>query len=49
MEAGEQYRDIRLTQAVDFEDLDADRLSEINGDDMAEAIAAVHGRLNIGE
>jgi hypothetical protein len=49
VEAGEQYRDIRLTQAGDFEDLDADRLSEINGDDMAEAIAAVHGRLNIGE
>ena len=49
VEAGEQYRDIRLTQAVDFEDLDADRLSEINGDDMAEAIAAVHGRLNVTE
>ena len=49
VEAGEQYRDIRLTRAVDFEELDADRLSEINGDDMAEAIAAVHGRLNITE
>jgi type VII secretion ATPase EccA len=49
VEAGEQYRDIRLTQAVDFEALDVDRLSEINGDDMAEAIAAVHGRLNITE
>jgi type VII secretion ATPase EccA len=47
VEAGEQYRDIRLTQAVDFEELDVDRLSEINGDDMAEAIASVHGRLNI--
>jgi type VII secretion ATPase EccA len=49
VEAGEQYRDIRLTRAVDFEELDADRLSEINGDDMAEAIAAVHGRLNVTE
>jgi hypothetical protein len=49
VEAGEQYRDIRLTRAVDFEELDADRLREINGDDMAEAIAAVHGRLNITE
>ena len=49
VEAGEQYRDMRLTQAVDFEELDVDRLSEINGDDMAEAIASVHGRLNIAE
>ena len=49
VEAGEQYRDIRLTRAVDFEELDADRLSEINGDDMAEAISSVHGRLNIAE
>jgi type VII secretion ATPase EccA len=49
VEAGEQYRDIRLTQAVDFEELDVDRLSEINGDDMAEAIASVHGRLSIAE
>ncbi len=49
VEAGEQYRDIRLTQAIDFEALDVDRLSEINGDDMAEAIAAVHGRLNVTE
>jgi type VII secretion ATPase EccA len=47
VEAGEQYRDIRLTRATDFEDLDADRLSEINGEDMAEAIAAVHARLNV--
>jgi type VII secretion ATPase EccA len=49
VEAGEQYRDIRLTRAVDFEELDVDRLSEINGDDMADAIDAVHGRLNIAE
>jgi type VII secretion ATPase EccA len=49
VEAGEQYRDIRLTQSVDFEALDVDRLSEINGEDMAEAIGAVHGRLNTTE
>jgi type VII secretion ATPase EccA len=49
VEAGEQYRDIRLTRAPDFEELDADRLSEINSEDMAEAIAAVHGRLNFAE
>ncbi|MGF2943978.1 type VII secretion AAA-ATPase EccA [Mycobacterium sp. Lab-001] len=49
LEAGEQYRDIRLTRATDFEDLDVDRLREINGDDMAEAIASVHARLNIVE
>ena len=47
VEAGEQYRDIRLTRAVDFEDLDEDRLREINGEDIAEAIASVHRRLNI--
>jgi type VII secretion ATPase EccA len=47
VEAGEQYRDIRLTRALDFDDLDEDRLREIDGDDMAEAIAAVHGRLNM--
>lgn len=49
VEAGEQYRDIRLTRAVDFESLDEDRLREINDEDMTEAIAAVHGRLNIAE
>ncbi len=49
VEAGEQYRDIRLTRSVDFESLDEDRLREINGEDMTEAIAAVHGRLNIIE
>ena len=49
VEAGEQYRDIRLTRAVDFESLDEDRLREINDEDMTEAIAAVHGRLNITE
>jgi type VII secretion ATPase EccA len=49
VEAGEQFRDIRLTQAVDFETFDAQRLSEINGEDMAEAVSAVHGRLSIAE
>jgi type VII secretion ATPase EccA len=48
VEAAEQYRDIRLTRATDVEALDVDALREINGDDMAEAIAAVHGRLNMG-
>jgi type VII secretion ATPase EccA len=47
VEAGEQYRDIRLTRSADFESLDEDRLREISGEDMTEAIAAVHGRLNI--
>ncbi|MGB8390162.1 type VII secretion AAA-ATPase EccA [Mycobacterium sp.] len=47
VETGEQYRDIRLTRAPGFEELDVDRLREINGEDMANAIAAVHDRLNI--
>ncbi|MBS9532802.1 type VII secretion AAA-ATPase EccA [Mycobacterium sp. M1] len=49
VETAEQCRDMRLTQSPDFESLDADRLSEINGADMAEAISAVHYRLNIGD
>lgn len=49
VEAAEQYRDMRLTQAPDFEDLDADFLREINGEDMAEAVASVHARLAITE
>lgn len=49
VEAAEQYRDMRLTQAVDFEELDADFLREINGEDMAEAVASVHARLAITE
>ncbi|CQD02452.1 ESX-1 secretion system protein EccA1 [Mycobacterium lentiflavum] len=49
VEAAEQYRDMRLTQAVDFEELDADFLREISGEDMAEAVAAVHARLAITE
>lgn len=48
VEAGEQYRDMRLTRSVDFEALDVDQLSEIGGQDMVEAIEAVHARLNIG-
>lgn len=49
VESGEQYRDMRLAQAVDFESLDVDRLREINDHDMTEAIGVVHRRLNIGE
>ncbi|SOX56687.1 type VII secretion AAA-ATPase EccA [Mycobacterium ahvazicum] len=49
VEAAEQYRDMRLTQAVDFEELDADFLREINGEDMAEAVASVHARLAVTE
>jgi type VII secretion ATPase EccA len=49
VEAGEQNRDMRLARSLDFESLGVDQLSEINGDDMAAAIASVHGRLNIGE
>ena len=49
VEAGEQNRDMRLARSLDFDSLGVEQLSEINGDDMAAAIAAVHGRLNIGE
>jgi type VII secretion ATPase EccA len=49
VEAGEQCRDMRLARSVDFESLGVEQLSEINGDDMAGAIDAVHGRLNISE
>ena len=49
VEAGEQNRDMRLARSLDFENLGVDQLSEVNGEDMAAAIAAVHGRLNIGE
>ena len=49
MEAGEQNRDMRLARSVDFESLGVEQLSEINGEDMAAAIAAVHTRLSIGE
>jgi hypothetical protein len=49
VEAGEQSRDMRLSRSLDFENLGVDELSEINGDDMAAAIAAIHARLNISE
>lgn len=49
VEAGEQCRDMRLARSVDFESLGVEQLSEISGEDMAEAIHAVHARLNIGE
>lgn len=49
VEAGEQNRDMRLARSADFDSLDVEQLSEINGDDMAKAITAVHNRLSIGE
>ena len=49
VEAGEQSRDMRLARSLDFDSLGVEQLSEISGEDMATAIAAVHGRLNIGE
>ncbi len=49
VEAGEQNRDMRLARSADFDRLGVDELSEINGDDMAAAIAAVHSRLSIGD
>ncbi|ORB90138.1 type VII secretion AAA-ATPase EccA [Mycobacterium persicum] len=49
VEAAEQYRDMRLAQGIDIESLDVDRLQEINGSDMAEAIASVHAHLNMRE
>ncbi|OBI81176.1 type VII secretion AAA-ATPase EccA [Mycobacterium sp. E740] len=49
VEAGEQNRDMRLARSMDVENLDVEQLSQINGEDMAAAITAVHGRLNVGE
>jgi type VII secretion ATPase EccA len=49
VEAGEQYRDMRLARSVDFDSLGVEQLSEINGEDMTEAIDAVHARLSIVE
>ncbi len=49
VEASEQYRDMRLAQGLDIEALDVDRLQEINGADMAEAITTVHAHLNMRE
>lgn len=45
IEASEQYRDMRLAQGVDVENLNVDRLEEINDTDMTEAIAALHAHL----
>jgi type VII secretion ATPase EccA len=47
VEAGEQNRDMRLSRSLDFDNLGVEQLSEIGGEDMASAIAAVHARLNI--
>ncbi|WP_460357951.1 type VII secretion AAA-ATPase EccA [Mycobacterium sp. ZZG] len=49
VEAGEQTRDMRLARSLDFDALDVEQLSEINGEDMVAAIASVHGRMNISE
>ncbi|KRD08002.1 type VII secretion AAA-ATPase EccA [Mycobacterium sp. Root265] len=49
VEAGEQSRDMRLARSLDIESLDVEQLSEISDEDMGNAIAAVHGRLNISE
>jgi len=49
VEAGEQCRDMRLAQSPNVDDLDEDRLREINGADMAEAIATVHAHLDMRE
>lgn len=49
VEAGEQNRDMRLARSLDVDSLDMAQLSEIGGEDMAAAIASVHGRLNISE
>ncbi|GAB3220372.1 type VII secretion AAA-ATPase EccA [Mycolicibacterium hippocampi] len=46
VEAGEQTRDMRLARSLDIESLATEQLSEISGEDMAAAIASVHGRLN---
>jgi type VII secretion ATPase EccA len=47
VEAGEQYRDMRLARSVEFDSLGVEQLSEINSEDMTEAIEAVHARLSI--
>ena len=49
VEAGEQNRDMRLSRSLDFDSLGVEQLSEIDGEDMASAIAAVHARLNISD
>lgn len=47
VEAGEQTRDMRLARSLDIDSLATEQLSEISGEDMAAAIASVHGRLNL--
>lgn len=49
VEASEQNRDMRLARSLDIDSLGDEQLSEINGEDMAAAISAVHARLSIGE
>ncbi len=49
VEAGEQNRDMRLARSLDIDSLGDEQLSEIDGEDMAAAISAVHARLSIGE
>jgi type VII secretion ATPase EccA len=49
VEAGEQGRDMRLARSTDLESLAVHELREINGDDMADAVDAVHIRLNVGD
>ena len=44
VEAGEQSRDMRLARSLDFDSLGVEQLSEINGEDMAAAISAIHAR-----
>ncbi|MCB0950901.1 MAG: type VII secretion AAA-ATPase EccA [Mycobacterium sp.] len=48
VEAGEQARDLRLARSLDIDSLGIEQLSEISGEDMSEAIASVHDRLNLG-
>lgn len=48
VEAGEQFRDMRLARMDDLDSVEDEVLREIDGADMAAAISAVHARLNIG-
>ncbi len=47
VEAAEQSRDIRLVRSPNIEGLSVEKLSEINGEDVATAIESVHARLAI--
>lgn len=40
---------MRLSRSLDFDSLGVEQLSEINGEDMAAAISAIHSRLSISE